>query len=594
MTTTQTTKNHRPIGTLLGTGIWILSGVICIRIFYDISTFYSDFKIIYGLGVQSIHSKELVYWLNFLFFGSLGMCGLAVGLYRTRLPSRLRKWAEPLFERQRTTVIVLAALVFAAAALFRSHVLMNAPITDDESTYEFIAETLLQGRLVNPVPSDPDFYANQFIVINDHGWYGKYPVGHPAVLALGLALGIRNLFPPFITALSLLVTFLIGERIFGKKAAVIAVVLLLLSPHFVWTGATLLSQTTTTLLMLLGLWATIRFDETHRMGWGWAAGAALTWGVVARPMPGALFLIVLFGVVALPSKGAPYITQFKTNLKYLIPVAVVAACGAALMLYVNVQQTGEPFKTGYHEVHGDDIGVGVQHLGSSLVAMSVGAALLRQNFWLFGWPLSLLFVWFMKRNRYFVYMLGLIGAEYAYRILVPKTVVSTTGPIYVTEIVPLLALATASGMVELTEALKKKGVHRAGEAVISTTVAGMIVAVFCFWPFQIAGIRSGALMWRTPYTVLTERNVTTAIVFASKMVSPRSGATWAYFPPNPSPSLDDDILFLRIPKTEGSVRRRLVDFWKKQYPDREAFYLKLTDDSTEVVPLAESPPQGKR
>ena len=44
---------------------------------------------------------------------------------------------------------------------------------------------------------------------------------------------------------------------------------------------------------------------------------------------------------------------------------------------------------------------------------------------------------------------AMVIAEYAYRVVFPKTVVSATGPIYVTEIVPLLALASASGMAEI-------------------------------------------------------------------------------------------------------------------------------------------------
>jgi hypothetical protein len=46
--------------------------------------------------------------------------------------------------------------------------------------------------------------------------------------------------------------------------------------------------------------------------------------------------------------------------------------------------------------------------------------------------------------------------------------------------------------------------------------------------------------------------------------------TWAYYPPNPSPDLSDDLVFARIPKSPDAVRRAF-ELWQRRLPERRAF-----------------------
>jgi hypothetical protein len=487
-------------------------------------------------------------------------------------------------------LVGLTVAVFLLVVFFRVFVLLDAPVADDESAYMFVAQTLQHGRLINPVPKDPEFFTNQFVVMSPHGWYGKYPIGHPLLLAAADLVGARLVLGPVLTCLSLLLTYGIGKKIFGSKTALLALLLLAISPHFLLTGATLLSQTTSTLFLLLALYFTVGFLERGQIATAGLAGLSLAYGILVRPFPGILFFAATFAVILFQPNGTGLFDRLKTRGRGLLVLAFFAALAGGVLLVVNHEQTGSFLRTAYHEVHGRSMGV----LGSTegQRSMSVVAALLRQNLWLFGWPVSLLFVWFVRRNRYLPLLAALVVAEYLYRAVFPKTVVSSTGPVYVTEIVPLLALASASGMVEVKKRLASMGVRRPEAALISLVASLTIVALMGFWPVHIASLSRGAHAWRFPYEALEAEHIPKALVFADTMVNVASGATWAYYPPNPSPSMDDNILFVRTakPTSDDDGVAAMKRFHQRHFPDRPAFVLRLDAKKSSFLPLW--PPKG--
>ncbi len=568
---------------MIAKGILAVVGLLCFRGFFDASSLYGDFQVAYGIGIFNIHWSELVFYSWFLFFGIFATLALTGAMHGTKVPAAIERVMERMFSKPKLYVALLSILVFAFSALFRRLVLLDGPIADDESTYTFIAKTLLQGRLTNPVPKDQTFFANQFVVINDHGWFGKYPLGYPLLLAVGELLGAPHLVGPLLTALTLVFTYKIGEKLYGGKTALVGTTLLILSPHLLWTGATLLSQTASTLFLVAGVWSYLCFRETKRVLWGFVCGLLFAYGAVVRPLPGALFLVA-FGLVALfQSDSSSFGARFKTNLRLFIPTAVFGAAALAFLLFVNHLQTGSASTSGYHAAHGADMGIG--HVADGQVALSVASSLLRQNFWTFGWPLSLAFVFFAARRPGFGLMVSLIAAEYLYRVIAPKTVVASTGPIYVTEIVPLLALMSASGMIEVKRRLEERGFARAKSAVVAFAAASTAAALLLFWPVEITNLRSSAVKWRAPQSALEAQGIQKALIFADKMVVPEAGTSWAAFPPNPSPTLDDDLLFVRIPKNAKDAILAMREFHHRRFPDRPAFVLSFEKGEATLTAL---------
>ena len=84
-------------------------------------------------------------------------------------------------------VIAIAGGVVAALIAF--DVNRTLPTIEDTATYVFQAKTFALGRLWAPIP--PDFAHNSsafilpFTVVFNGHWFGKYPPGWPALLAVG-------------------------------------------------------------------------------------------------------------------------------------------------------------------------------------------------------------------------------------------------------------------------------------------------------------------------------------------------------------------------------------------------------------------------
>ena len=520
----------------------------------------------YGSSLVHVHPQEIAFLVVYGLHGALAAALLTTGLILLRGSSPIERVAARVGSRPDLLLVACVATMLISMLALWLVVFQGAPITDDEPTYVFIARTLLEGRVLNPLPGDEPFFQNMFLVFNESGWYGKYPIGHPLFLAAGESLGLMPAVTPLLSAATLVLTWFVGARLVGRPAAGLAVVLLILSPQFVLTGTTLLSQPTSAFIMMLGLLLTLRFEEAPSIPRAAFASAVWSFGVLVRPFPGILFVAVVMVFLLWKLYGERLVTGVR-RLGIMSAAAVPAAAFAALFLLVNHLQSGDASTTGYHS---PDTGLQIPTRDGPLLSLSLLGGWLRQNFWLFGWPLSFLFVPFARGRRSLTLLWALLAAVFAYRLIVPKTFISTTGPIYLMEAAPLLALLTASGVFTLRDWLGRHGMPRLRAALAPTLVALVAVSLSMFLPVQLRNIEKSCAAVRTPQTLLEVMpGDSKALVFANWMV-PGRGVSWSLFPPPPSPTLDDDIIFVRIPagaKDPGP----LVDFWRGRFPTRTAW-----------------------
>lgn len=561
-----------------------LFAALCVACFWAVGSAYQGFPIPQGVGVNDIHPAELVFSAWYLVLGVPALLFAAHALYESRVPDAALNAARR--AAGAPGAVALAALACALLAFgVRAAVLDFAPVADDESTYVFIARTLLEGRLTNPTPEDAAFFHNQFVVLDGHGWYGKYPIGHPLVLALGEALSARALVGPMLTAAALALTFAAGRIAFSRKAALLAAGLLLVSPQFLFTGATDLSQTTSGVCVLAALYALLRLDTGAGLRCAALAGAALGFGVLTRPMPALLLVAVAAVWALLRFQDEPWSQQLR---RLGAGAAPLLAFGIVLVA-VQVMQTGDATRSTYDVAHGGHYG-GFFRL--DWIGASLAGALLRQNFWLFGWPVSFLFLPLARRHRGAALVWAMLLAIYAYRIAVPKTVVATTGPVYVAEAVPLLALLTASGMYTAAARFSPR-------AVAAVMLAGIGVSTVTFLPLQLRTLHRTGAAWQTANRLLDDAGAHHALIFANELVHPSSGRSWAYYPPNPSPDFSDERLFVRIPIGEDTPARA-HEFWLRRFPERRAFVFAFDEQGRPLLqPLrrphaqpGDPPPRG--
>jgi hypothetical protein len=553
------TTHTAPAARLLRAHGWAAGCALCIFSFWDARALNSGYSLPTH-GPSSVPESEQVFYVWFAMCGSLAIVCLARCLTELGLGPRFAKILDTACARPGAWVACIALFVFAGSVLFRQLILLEQPVADDESTYRFIARTLLTGHVTNPLPDDAEFFKNQFIVMNAHGWHGKYPIGHPLVLALGEAIGAIDFVLPLIGALCVWLAYRVGVKLFDLRVAIAGASLLVVSPHFVWTCATLLSQPTLCLALLLGMLLVLNDADRPRNRTVLLAGFVFGFGVLVRPLPGALFAVVAAGQLALDARR-----RGDGWGRVALRIALFGAGSVpwlAAFAAVNYAQSGSPFTSGYQEVHRR---LGILQNGKGEIVNSIFGSSLRENFWLLAWPFGLLLLPWCRPTRSPALFWGMLGAELVYRVVAPKTVVSVTGPIYLTEVVPLLTLAAAN-------ALQRLGTFFASARVRPSivAVAATLVGATMFVPVQLSAVAVGAATRQVVYDELEKSGAERALIFANAAVYPESAVTWAYFPDNPSPRLDERWLFVRVPVV-SDPRSSMLDFWRRRFPDRRAF-----------------------
>ena len=161
------------------------------------------------------------------------------------------------------------------------------------------------------------------------------------------------------------------------------------------------------------------------------------------------------------------------------------------MALINREQAGGALVTGYHAFHKPGEGAGSLFGAHNLAqqAMSLASHLLRLNFWLLGWPLSLAFCVFARRAPRVALLWAMIAAACAYRLLSPKVGVAGTGPQYLFEVVPLLCLLTADGILRLAGSARLAGGARLSpKRAVAIVLAGTFVSASMFLPVKLAGL----------------------------------------------------------------------------------------------------------
>jgi hypothetical protein len=529
------------------------------------NAYYRGFRTLQGGGMTHLLPDELAFLALFTFFGLAAWAAFAYAITGTAVAETLASLARAAARRPVWCALAAGGLTTLACAWIGYEVLGGAVVTDDEHVYRFIAQTLRTGAVVAPSPgADLAFYFEQFVVITDAVRYGKYPLGHPLVLALAQVVGLERLAMPLVTGLIAWPLAAIGLRLLGPARTVLALALFATSPLVLFTGATYLSQPTSALclvggcaLLLAGAGA-VRSGALLCLG----AGALFGFGVFVRPLPGVLFAAAAIGYLFMQHRTA---ALRDGRLPALAAPIALAALG---LLLVNRLQAGSALTSAYQTAQGlPGGGAGFARLLTALDlpsgGMSIASNVIRLDAWLFGWPLSLAFVAFARRRGPQALCWAMLAAALVYRLVSPKAGVGTTGPQYLFEVAPLLCLLTADGLARLPDRM------RAAAPVV--VLGGMCVSLTMFLPSRLGDLSLAGRAQNVVWDRIRQQGVTRALVFHDGVVPPHTGLSWAYFPRCNGPRLDDDVLFIRMMRAGDDLRVNEA-FWRRHHPDRTAWY----------------------
>ena len=336
------------------------------------------------------------------------------------------------------------------------------PHIPDDVAYLFQAKYFAAGRFFLPRPPDSEALACAQVIFDGNRWYSGQLPGWPAVLAIGARLGVAWLVNPLLAGLTLLLSNRLLRRLYDRDVADAAVLLLSLSPWYLYMAATFMGHSASLFFSVLGLYGVLRARDEGSIAGGALAGFSIGMLVNMRPLE---------AVSIAAAAGVWWLTAGWKKLR-IAPMVATAVCGIAmlgLLLAYNKTMTGDlllsPFqilteKDAYPGANrigfGKDVGnFGWTELdvlpghGPIDVAVNTEHNVSLTNFELYGWPCAslllvfLLCVWGRWRDDGLQWgiLLGVwgamscywfsggpdYGARYWYQMILPLAVLTVRG-----------------------------------------------------------------------------------------------------------------------------------------------------------------------
>jgi hypothetical protein len=233
--------------------------------------------------------------------------------------------------------VALPAVVLALVAINR-WILLGFANSGDEYAYLYQASTLAAGRLWNAAPPSSEAFTLNYIVFDGPRAFSSFPVGWPLVIAAAMAAGIPSwLVNPILGAGTILLTGLLGTRLYSPRVGVLAAAVVGVSPFFLFTGASYFSHTFCGALLLGAAYLASREDRTPAwvpIGVGFLVG----WAILARYFTGVVcgIPVVLWLLRTDGARGAVWRQLALVSAGGLVWVGVLA--------WYNTAFTGSPWQ----------------------------------------------------------------------------------------------------------------------------------------------------------------------------------------------------------------------------------------------------------
>jgi hypothetical protein len=447
-------------------------------------------------------------------------------------------------------------------------------IPTDENSYLFQAKTFAKGRLF--VESHPlgEFFEAVNVVTTPSKVFGKYPPGHALFLMWGVLIGYPRLIPLIISSLTLFVIFFLAKEAYDSKTAKVAALFALLSPAYLFTSSTLLSQTTSLFLISLGCLFFIKTQKSESYYFPFISGACLGLAFNTRPLNTIALSIpfsAYFFYLLIKYKGTYWKKFLLFSLALLIFLGIFLSYNHALtgnaflmpfQMWGNEHLVRDRYGFGTHGDYTHDFDKGLTNTRLNLR---------RLNEWLFGWPCSILFIcalfFFYPLNKWdYIFFSGFLLLVIAY--LFWWWAGEVLGPLYYYDSLVFLVVLSARGFLKLTECIdgKKSDMDRTG--IMIFTIILFLFSFLKFYPEKIKETYNYVFTHKTPVIAIQKINVHNAIVFITFL---EGGWFKNRFYVHNSPDLNDDILFAR---NLGKRNKLLMDY----YPDRNYYIYSVNKD----------------
>ncbi|HMK38388.1 MAG TPA: hypothetical protein VK569_03545 [Bacteroidota bacterium] len=503
-----------------------------------------------------------ILWKLFLLLPATVL--ISIGVARSRFRMTLPGAARERLIVGSLLMLATVLLYFSVRFLFR-----ETEVTDDENVYDFQAQTLLSGRIANPGCPASKCFDNVFLINTESVREGKYTLGHPAVIALGMALGDRYIGIVALSALTVLLLHRICLELYADRSlALLVACLMCVSPFFYLMSSSRLSHTTSAFFLSLFMYLFLRVRRsevrTARVLLALCAGLALGYAFNVRQLT-ALGFAVPFCVAGIAGLRTAARGQREAMI---VMVAGFAAC-FALTLMMNHALTGDAllFPFNYYD-KSEHLGFGIQSHNFSGGVYNLSVNLLRLNAFLFGFPASLMFllpVLMTRRDSGDRLLLGIFGSIAAAYMFYYHPGVSDLGPVYCYEMIIPAILLCGRGIMILHR-FAAAHLSRGERFVPIFLVVSFLLAVVTFFPERAVHIARLTAQIRKPYELVDSLRLHNAVVIMQSVAN--KGFVYGYR--NASPDFRDDVIYCKA--ADSSSNAALAH----AFPDRN-FYLMRYD-----------------
>jgi hypothetical protein len=261
-----------------------------------------------------------------------------------RLYAAVARVAERASERPGLSLGIALPMVVLALVAINRWVLLGFANSGDEHAYLYQASTLAAGRLWNAAPPFTDAFTLNYIVFDGPRAFSSFPVGWPLVIAAVMTAGLpASLINPILGAATIVLTSMLGARLYSPRVGVLAAALVGVSPFFLFNGASYFSHTFCSVLLLGAAYLASREDRTPAwvpLGVGFLVG----WAILARYLTGVACAIPILLWLLRPD-GSPGRTGRREPVwRQLMFVALGGLPWVAVLAWYNFMFTGNPWQ----------------------------------------------------------------------------------------------------------------------------------------------------------------------------------------------------------------------------------------------------------
>lgn len=470
---------------------------------------------------------------------------------------------------------------------------------EDEIAYVWQAQAIADGHLTLPSPPHPKSFLVPFVVDYDGQRFGKYPLGWPVMLAVGVMLGVRSLINPLLAGFAVWLTYRLGKRIFSETVGLLAAGLTITSPFFLMNSGSLLSHP-------FGLFLSAAFALTWLDAWDkerqkdlppyrrWLAivTSALCMGllILSRPLTavGIMVPFALHGVYLFLRAG------WQERLR-LVVFGLILLFFLGLHFLWQYAVTGDPTLNPYtlwweYDKVGFGPGVGRREAGHTLRQARINTEFSLYVGWydLFGWgqyTWLILLVGLLPIIKYRLWKGLLVGSVYPVLVVVYLAYwigSSLFGPRYFYEGLYSLTLLGAAGIAFLAgwpvrpgEAWHRyEGWKRLRPLLVTAVVAFLVCMNLLFYtPMRVGGMHGLYGFSRArlePFLTSEAQTLTPALV----IVYPRHWTEYGVLLELEDPNLDTPFIFAysRGPVSDAALAadfpQRTIIYYYPDEPDK--------------------------